>query len=245
MAAPGGFDFLRHAEVRRCHSRKAKYTLLKEAEPKRDHLGGNPTPENTLITKGVLSLVLSKKKLYDAIRCPCSVCLPVSERTPEQDDMDLADAIAHSHGRQQLFATLAFTGGTFAARRLAKHELNSLQDTLLPDHAELWRSLFLPFRPFWNQSHCSHEEQHSRNDILLCLQENFLAQLRSAAWILRIPEFSANNLLKHFSERVNSPFVHEERLAISNRGNGREFFSFMVHPEYCDEKLKVRSEREG
>ncbi|KAF2792424.1 hypothetical protein K505DRAFT_53727 [Melanomma pulvis-pyrius CBS 109.77] len=245
MAAPGGFNFLRHAEARKCHSRKARHMLLSKGVPKNEQQIGIPTIENILITTEVLESALSQGKLYTALRCDCSICLPVTERTPPEDDISLAAATASRPDRQQLFATLAFVGGTFAARLLHKHAFHTVEDTIrgMPDRTDLMRALFLPFRSFWDPKLCYHAERHTRDTYLFCLQEDFLAQLRSEAWIIRVPEFQANNLLQHFGERVNTPFIQEKRLPISNRGNGREFFSFVVHPSYCDEKLQVRDSR--
>lgn len=126
-------------------------------------------------------------------------------------------------------------------RLLERHVFFTLEETMrgMPDRSDHIRMLFQPFELFWNPSYCCHLERHSEHERLRCLQEQFLSQLRSAAWIVRIPKFRANQT-QYFGERVNTPFIEEERLTMDNREE-REFFKFEVHPEYCDEKLKVRT----
>ncbi|KAF2184945.1 hypothetical protein K469DRAFT_167381 [Zopfia rhizophila CBS 207.26] len=247
MAHPGGFDFWAEAKARKCYSRNAKYMLMKGAEKKYDGQYGNSESENNiLITKEVLQEVLSKGKLVTLMRCPCPVCGPVSSKTPPAHDENLASNIARSPERQALFATLAFMGGTFAARLLDRHVFHTVEQTLdrMHDRADLRRNLFAPFWHTWNESLCQHKERHercrSRADDLLCLEEDFREQLRAAAWIFKVPHFQANNLLRHFGERQNMPFINQTRLPIGNLESGREFYKFEIHPAYCDEKLQGR-----
>lgn len=221
--------------------------LMKDAEPKKNEQYGNTEPENNvLITKKVLHSVLSKGKLLTLLRCSCPICEPVSRNTPPEHDETLAGNIARNNERQMLFATLALMGGTFAARLLDRHVFHTVEQTVngMHDRADLRRSLFAPFRDSWDERLCRHEEEHRsgrKDDYLLCLETEFLEQLRSAAWILRVPNFQANHLLRQFGERQNMPFINQARLLIGNLESGREFFQFQIHEAYCDDKLQVRT----
>jgi hypothetical protein len=240
MAKSGGFDFWRHAESRKCLATKAKHTLLRYGEPRNGQQDENRTLENTLITKDVLKSVWTADRLYKVLRCNCSICSVWTTATSRDKDDELATAIAKRLDRQQLFATLGCMGGIFSMRILERHVFHTLDETLrgMPDRADLIRELFQPFRHIWKTSDCCHPENHSQEQYLTCLREQFLSQMRSTAWIVRVPDFRANQM-QHFGEKVSTPFIEENRLAVGNR-EGREFFRFKVHPGYCDEKLKVR-----
>jgi hypothetical protein len=244
MAEHRHIDFLQHADTRKCRSRNVAHMLRQGAVRKsKDIPHGTTKWENLLITREGLDKAL-RGKVKQYLRCTsCSVCKDATDRTDPEDDRKLAGVIEKSLERQTLFATLALIGGTFAVRTLDRYAIHNVDATLKrldrineQDQEDLPRALFEPFLDAWRARPCSDHE----NNPLFCLQQDFRAQLQSKAWLVRVAEFRDGYVLK-FSERWNMPFINDERLEISNRSLGREFYRFQIHPDYYDGKAKVRS----
>jgi hypothetical protein len=245
-AKPGvAFDFLQHAQAHKCRSRKVSHTLVKEGEFKNNDKDQYvQASHGMLFTPEVLQKVLSKKNVAHVLACRCKICEELTEQTSRDDDMQLAANVENSNPYQILFAALALIGGTFAVRRLYKGNLITIDDVLrtIPKRKDIQEDLFRPLLTNCGQAKCEQLDKlrfnHS-DDTLEFFSEKFVSQLQSAAWILRVPHFQANNLLRRFNERQNMPFINEERLSLRKPGEGRQYFRFEIHPKYCDEKLNV------
>lgn len=250
MPEPQGFDFLGNAKTPPCISPKLKRRLLKKAETKKNgEYGDKIVDQNIVFTAHTLQNVFSKDIVFQVLRCSCQNCNLAARRTPPVEDDRRAEEVSKSLSYQRLLAALAFMGATFAIRRLHEHTCDTIEKTLdrISRRRDLRDSLFEGFRLFWREEHCTHDRQHiaSRHtDLLQCLEMQFVAQLRSSAWIVSVPYFQANNLLRRFSERQNMPFINEINLNIGGADNARKFYKFQIHPDCCDEKLRVCMSRQ-
>ncbi|OCK81273.1 hypothetical protein K432DRAFT_22276 [Lepidopterella palustris CBS 459.81] len=241
----GGFDFYTDAGRRKCYSQLVKNALERHGHKKESEEDQNETQEegnDYVISESVLGQYFTKGKIRGILRCPCGICKDMWRSIPPENDAALADKIANGKDRielQKLLATLSFMGGTFAMRGLDKHVCYTVDEAVegMRDRDDLRRLLFDLFKERWTSELCCHNPRH--NDALHCLEQCFREQLRSKAWILRIPTFQANNLTRQFRERQNMPFINQKRIGCSGARNDRAFFKFQIHPEYCDEKLQA------
>jgi len=245
MPTPEGtFDFLEYSGRYKCMSRSLRYTLRKEPETKNNQPYGNHiTDQNILFTKRVLKNVVTRKIVKLVLKCSCPICGPIARRTPPEEDDRLAIDVSEDVNYQMLFAALAFMGATFAIRGLDEHTCDTIDKALdrMPKLELLRENLFRPFESYINR--CPHDGQHlvgRRHDSLKCLEKQFLAQLRAASWIVRVPFFKADNLLQRFGENHNMPFIDEEQLSNGAPVSDRKYYKFRIHEDYCDVKLKVR-----
>jgi hypothetical protein len=226
----------------RCMSANAKKTIEQKAHQK-NRLNKTDRPEegdDIIISESVLRRIFNEYNIVQVLRCSCKICIEVTKTVPRKDDEDMARQIAANKERLILLATLAFIGGTFAMRLLSRHAIHNIDQALDPHRMSYPReSLFRRFINAPDLPPCRHSPQHTESNAVYCLDERFRECLRAKAWILRTPTFQANNLARQFSDRQNMPFINEQSLSYRATSESRQFFQFMIHEDFCDEKLKV------
>jgi len=255
MTDNDGFDFAVFAKKNKCESRRLKNSLIQQSERKENEYDGEARLETRLPTPAVLQEVLSAENVLFVLRCGCLTC-KLTTRTPKEQDKQLAKEIAQSTTYQILFASLSLMGGTFAVRQLDIKATNyTIEETVdrIQSSPALRASLFGHILPYWRAAKCPHpikgtmarpeefscvSEQTPRREYK-CFGEQFAAQLRSAAWFVRVPSFRIDNMLRIFDECQNMPFIKQKTLNREKSGGGRRYFRFELHPSYCDEMLNV------
>lgn len=242
MAQPTGSSSFEFHIDNKCMSTNAKKTIEQKAHQKnRPNRTDRPEEgDDIIISESVLRRIFNQDNIVKVLRCSCKICIEVTETVPKKDDEDMARQITADKEQLILLATLAFIGGTFAMRLLSRHAIHSVDQALDPDRMSHPReSLFRRFTNTPVLSQCCHSPKHTESNAVDCLDERFRECLRAKAWILRIPTFQANNLARQFSDRQNMPFINERPLSYRVTPESRQFFQFMIHEEFCDEKLKV------